>query len=77
MGALHHSRYLPLCELRSTFFSISPELSHSLSHKHIVFLQAEAEIQVDAVAPGQKVLLIDDLLATGGKNHCLTRHLSL
>ncbi|XP_022624760.1 adenine phosphoribosyltransferase [Seriola dumerili] len=27
---------------------------------------AEAEIQEDAVAPGQKVLLIDDLLATGG-----------
>lgn len=27
---------------------------------------AEAEIQDDAVAPGQKVLLIDDLLATGG-----------
>ncbi|XP_060896544.1 adenine phosphoribosyltransferase [Labrus mixtus] len=28
--------------------------------------KAEAEIQDDAVAPGQKVLLIDDLLATGG-----------
>ncbi|XP_072247629.1 adenine phosphoribosyltransferase [Leuresthes tenuis] len=28
--------------------------------------KAEAEIQVDAVAPGQKILLIDDLLATGG-----------
>lgn len=28
--------------------------------------KAEAEIQEDAVAPGQKVLLIDDLLATGG-----------
>ncbi|XP_027862445.1 adenine phosphoribosyltransferase [Xiphophorus couchianus] len=27
---------------------------------------AEAEIQEDAVAPGQKVLIIDDLLATGG-----------
>uniref|UniRef100_A0AAZ1XFQ2 Adenine phosphoribosyltransferase n=1 Tax=Oreochromis aureus TaxID=47969 RepID=A0AAZ1XFQ2_OREAU len=27
--------------------------------------KAEAEIQEDAVAPGQKVLLIDDLLATG------------
>ncbi|MED6249756.1 hypothetical protein ATANTOWER_019109, partial [Ataeniobius toweri] len=26
---------------------------------------AEAEIQEDAVAPGQKVLIIDDLLATG------------
>ncbi|CAL1577735.1 unnamed protein product [Knipowitschia caucasica] len=28
--------------------------------------KAEAEIQEDAVAPGQKVILIDDLLATGG-----------
>ncbi|XP_076831459.1 adenine phosphoribosyltransferase [Brachyhypopomus gauderio] len=28
--------------------------------------EAEAEMQVDAVEPGQKVLLIDDLLATGG-----------
>lgn len=28
--------------------------------------KAEAEIQVDAVGPGQKVILIDDLLATGG-----------
>ncbi|XP_045926947.1 adenine phosphoribosyltransferase [Micropterus dolomieu] len=28
--------------------------------------KAEAEIQEDSVAPGQKVLLIDDLLATGG-----------
>ncbi|XP_070833601.1 adenine phosphoribosyltransferase [Chaetodon trifascialis] len=28
--------------------------------------KAEAEIQEDAVAPGQKILLIDDLLATGG-----------
>ncbi|XP_053189279.1 adenine phosphoribosyltransferase [Scomber japonicus] len=27
---------------------------------------AEVEIQEDAVSPGQKVLLIDDLLATGG-----------
>ncbi|XP_026210165.1 adenine phosphoribosyltransferase [Anabas testudineus] len=28
--------------------------------------EADAEIQEDAVFPGQKVLLIDDLLATGG-----------
>ncbi|XP_060942803.1 adenine phosphoribosyltransferase [Limanda limanda] len=28
--------------------------------------KAEAEVQEDAVAPGQKVLIIDDLLATGG-----------
>ncbi|XP_062405586.1 adenine phosphoribosyltransferase [Sardina pilchardus] len=28
--------------------------------------KAEVEIQEDAVAPGQKILVIDDLLATGG-----------
>lgn len=28
--------------------------------------KAEAEVQEDAVSPGQKVVLIDDLLATGG-----------
>lgn len=28
--------------------------------------QAEIEIHVDAIAPGQRVLIIDDLLATGG-----------
>lgn len=33
-----------------------------------LLFQAEAEIQKDAVAPGQKVLIIDDLLATGGEN---------
>ncbi|CAL8348617.1 unnamed protein product [Boreogadus saida] len=27
---------------------------------------AEAEVQEDSVSPGQKVILIDDLLATGG-----------
>lgn len=33
----------------------------------LLLFQAEAEIQKDAVAPGQKVLVIDDLLATGGE----------
>jgi len=28
--------------------------------------QAEIEIHVDAIAPGQRVLIVDDLLATGG-----------
>jgi hypothetical protein len=38
----------------------------------LIFLhQAEVEVQEDAVAPGEKVLLIDDLLATGGEAfHC-------
>ncbi|XP_073338094.1 adenine phosphoribosyltransferase [Pagrus major] len=31
--------------------------------------KAEVEIQEDAVTPGQKILLIDDLLATGGTLH--------
>lgn len=30
-------------------------------------LQAELEIQSDAVEPGQKVVIVDDLLATGGE----------
>ncbi|XP_031694514.1 adenine phosphoribosyltransferase [Anarrhichthys ocellatus] len=30
--------------------------------------KAEAEIQEDSVAPGQKIFLIDDLLATGGES---------
>nr|AAI55779.1 Aprt protein [Danio rerio] len=30
------------------------------------YAKAEAEMQVDAVSAGQKVLIIDDLLATGG-----------
>ncbi|NWZ10262.1 APT phosphoribosyltransferase, partial [Agelaius phoeniceus] len=29
-------------------------------------LQAELEVQSDAVEPGQKVVIVDDLLATGG-----------
>lgn len=33
----------------------------------VLLFQAEVEIQQDAVAPGQKVLIIDDLLATGGE----------
>lgn len=35
-----------------------------------LYSQAEAEIQADAVEPGQKVLIIDDLLATGGVYGC-------
>uniref|UniRef100_A0A3Q4HRB6 adenine phosphoribosyltransferase n=1 Tax=Neolamprologus brichardi TaxID=32507 RepID=A0A3Q4HRB6_NEOBR len=38
------------------------EMSRSLQETQF----AEAEIQEDAVAPGQRVLLVDDLLATGG-----------
>lgn len=33
----------------------------------VACVQAEAEMQDDAVSAGQKVLIIDDLLATGGE----------
>lgn len=39
--------------------------------------QAEVEIQVDAVDPGQKVLVIDDLLATGGVSFLTRRQWNL
>ncbi|XP_029306320.1 adenine phosphoribosyltransferase [Cottoperca gobio] len=44
-------------KLPGTTISVSYDLEYG---------KAEAEIQEDAVAPGQKVLIIDDLLATGG-----------
>ncbi|XP_037637440.1 adenine phosphoribosyltransferase [Sebastes umbrosus] len=44
-------------KLPGTTVSVTYELEYG---------KAEAEIQEDAVAPGQRVLLIDDLLATGG-----------
>lgn len=36
-------------------------------------LQAELEIQRDALEPGQKVVVVDDLLATGGKGRPLAK----
>jgi len=39
----------------------------------IEYGNAVMEIQVDAVAKGQNVLLIDDLLATGGTSYAATR----
>ncbi|XP_067396338.1 adenine phosphoribosyltransferase [Emydura macquarii macquarii] len=42
-----------------------PGLTESVSYA-LEYGQAELEIQSDAVEPGQKVILIDDLLATGG-----------
>ncbi|XP_051280529.1 adenine phosphoribosyltransferase [Dicentrarchus labrax] len=47
-------------KLPGTTVSVSYDLEYG---------KAEAEIQEDAVAPGQKILLIDDLLATGGTLH--------
>ncbi|XP_074501576.1 adenine phosphoribosyltransferase [Sebastes fasciatus] len=44
-------------KLPGTTVSVTYELEYG---------KAEAEIQEDAVAPGHRVLLIDDLLATGG-----------
>uniref|UniRef100_A0A8C8RUY3 Adenine phosphoribosyltransferase n=1 Tax=Pelusios castaneus TaxID=367368 RepID=A0A8C8RUY3_9SAUR len=42
-----------------------PGLTESVSYA-LEYGQAELEIQSDAVEPGQKVVLLDDLLATGG-----------
>lgn len=47
----------------SRYVDMAPSLSLS---PVLTVSQAEAEIQADAVEPGQKVLIIDDLLATGG-----------
>ncbi|NXY37895.1 APT phosphoribosyltransferase, partial [Pomatorhinus ruficollis] len=38
----------------------------ALRESALCSLQAELEIQSDAVEPGQKVVIVDDLLATGG-----------
>ncbi len=39
----------------------------TLSHSYLLeYGEAEIEIQVDAIAPGTRVLIHDDLLATGG-----------
>ncbi|KAM9302278.1 adenine phosphoribosyltransferase [Gastrophryne carolinensis] len=42
-----------------------PGPTESVSYS-LEYGKAEIEIQTDAVAPGQKVVIIDDLLATGG-----------
>ena len=34
---------------------------------------AELEIHRDAIKPGQKVVLIDDLIATGGTNEAMIK----
>lgn len=52
--------------------------SLTISHSYeLEYGRAELEIHADGVAPGEKVLLVDDLLATGGTAgaaaHLLTR----
>ncbi|NXQ11388.1 APT phosphoribosyltransferase, partial [Peucedramus taeniatus] len=43
-----------------------PGATHSISYSLEYGKAAELEIQSDAVEPGQKVVIVDDLLATGG-----------
>lgn len=42
-----------------------PYQTHSLTYD-LEYGQSEVEIHIDAVAPGENVYLVDDLLATGG-----------
>ena len=42
-----------------------PGRTHSTSYA-LEYGEAEIEMQSDAVAPGQRVLLVDDVIATGG-----------
>ncbi|MHB1423578.1 MAG: adenine phosphoribosyltransferase [Gemmataceae bacterium] len=42
-----------------------PHKTHSLRYE-LEYGSAELQIHIDAVSPGERVLLLDDLLATGG-----------
>src|SRR5262249_42657697 len=42
-----------------------PHKTHSLRYE-LEYGSAELQVHIDAVSPGARVLLIDDLLATGG-----------
>jgi adenine phosphoribosyltransferase len=42
-----------------------PRATHAVAYS-LEYAQATLEMHVDAVAPGERVLLIDDVLATGG-----------
>jgi adenine phosphoribosyltransferase len=42
-----------------------PHLTHSLKYD-LEYGQAELHVHVDGIAPGARVLIVDDLLATGG-----------
>lgn len=46
---------------------ISSQPLSTVDHVPASHLQAELEIQRDALEPGQKVVVVDDLLATGGE----------
>jgi adenine phosphoribosyltransferase len=42
-----------------------PFLTHRMSY-HLEYGSAELEVHRDAIKPGQRVIIVDDLLATGG-----------
>lgn len=54
----------PLSATRLCTPKLFLETNQPHAHSH---LQAELEIQRDALEPGQKVVVVDDLLATGGE----------
>lgn len=62
-GALAYQLNLPLILIRKRDKLPGPTLSESYQ---LEYGDATVEIQQDACAPGDRVLLLDDLIATGG-----------
>ena len=62
-----HKPFIPICKkgkLPCETVSVEYELEYG---------RAELEIHKDAIKPGQKVVIIDDLMATGGTNEAMIR----
>ncbi|MBR9819822.1 MAG: adenine phosphoribosyltransferase [Rhodobacteraceae bacterium] len=62
-GAIAHQLGLGFVPVRKKGKLPGPTIGESYT---LEYGQAEVEIHDDAIAPGEKVLLVDDLLATGG-----------